>query len=222
MPVARPQLQPSEPTGAVRPASTLQPTPRATPTQGLTGELMPTPTITAREAATRVVASTAPTPTLSMPEHRTAGGARQGLLRLANDLDDPQGYCVDVTGFGANIRLDAPLQAHTCKGRSDDQMFEVLEGGGIRLIAFGRCLGAREAVSGSAVSAVECNPDAEAQGFQMDTAGMLALASPDGYALCLGVAAGSGEPAGGRNHLRRDLMLYRCDEAERPSSSGPW
>lgn len=49
--------------------------------------------------------------------------AAAGLLRLADNLDDPQGYCVDVAGFGANIRLDASLQAHTCKPGSDDQMF---------------------------------------------------------------------------------------------------
>ena len=28
--------------------------------------------------------------------------------------------------------------------------------------------------------------------------------------LCIGVADGAGEPAGGRNHRRRDLMLYDC------------
>ena len=28
-----------------------------------------------------------------------------------------------------------------------------------------------------------------------------------GLTLCVGVAGGAGEPAGGRNHLRRDLVL---------------
>ena len=37
------------------------------------------------------------------------------LIRLKNDLDDPLGYCIDVRGFGSGIRLDADLQAHSCK-----------------------------------------------------------------------------------------------------------
>ncbi|MXY59576.1 MAG: ricin-type beta-trefoil lectin domain protein [Chloroflexi bacterium] len=32
--------------------------------------------------------------------------------------------------------------------------------------------------------------------------------------VCLAVAEGDGEPAGGRSHVRRDLLLLRCSEAE--------
>ena len=38
---------------------------------------------------------------------------------------DPDYYCLDVPGFGGSIRLDAPLQAHTCKWDADDQLFYV-------------------------------------------------------------------------------------------------
>ena len=49
-----------------------------------------------------------------------------GLLRTAHALDEARGYCLDIAGFGATLRLDDPLQAHTCKYGSqlDDQRFE--------------------------------------------------------------------------------------------------
>ena len=137
-----------------------------------------------------------------------------GLLRLADNLDDPQGYCVDVAGFGANIRLDAPLQAHTCKGRSDDQLFSAIGSGGILLVEYDRCLAAEMAESGAEINVVGCDAGADNQRFSLNEAGRVQLPSPDGPGLCLGIAAGKGEPAGGRNHLRRDLTLYYCDEVD--------
>lgn len=140
-----------------------------------------------------------------------------GLLRLADNLDDPQGYCVDVAGFGANIRLDAPLQAHTCKPGSGDQMFTPIalaDGGGIGLVEYDRCLAAAMAESGAEVNVDRCDGGTVNQRFSLNEDGRVQLASPDGPMLCLGIADGMGEPAGGRNHLRRDLLLYDCDGAE--------
>jgi len=137
-----------------------------------------------------------------------------GLLRLADNLDDPQGYCVDVAGFGANIRLDASLQAHTCKPGSDDQMFTPIapaDGGGILLVEYDRCLAVETAESGAEINVVGCDAGTVNQRFSLGEDGRVQLASPDGPGLCLGIAAGQGEPAGGRNHLRRDLLLYDCD-----------
>ena len=151
-------------------------------------------------------------PTLAAPTAMPAG-----LLRLRDDLDDPQGYCVDVAGFGANIRLNAPLQAHTCKPGSDDQLFtpiDAVHGGGFRLVVYDRCLAAAIAEPGATVSVAECDSNAATQGFSLADDGRVQLALPDSPALCLGVAGGFGEPAGGRNHFRRDLMLYDCKAAD--------
>ena len=140
-----------------------------------------------------------------------------GLLHLADNLDDPQGYCVDVAGFGANIRLDASLQAHTCKPGSDDQMFTPIapaDGGGILLVEYDRCLAVETAESGAEINVVGCDAGTVNQRFSLGEDGRVRLASPDGPGLCLGIAAGQGEPAGGRNHLRRDLLLYDCEGAE--------
>ena len=36
--------------------------------------------------------------------------AQPGLLRTAHALDEVRGYCLDIAGFGATLRLDDPLQ----------------------------------------------------------------------------------------------------------------
>ena len=42
---------------------------------------------------------------------------------LRDPLDEPEFYCVDVAGFGSNLNLNSPLQAHTCKPGADDELF---------------------------------------------------------------------------------------------------
>ena len=42
---------------------------------------------------------------------------------LRDPLDEPEFYCVDVAGFGSNLNLNSPLQAHTCKPGADDEVF---------------------------------------------------------------------------------------------------
>ena len=42
---------------------------------------------------------------------------------LRDPLDEPEFYCVDVAGFGNNLNLNSPLQAHTCKPGADDELF---------------------------------------------------------------------------------------------------
>jgi hypothetical protein len=37
------------------------------------------------------------------------------LIGLVDPLDDPGHYCIDIVGFGSGVRLQSPLQAHTCK-----------------------------------------------------------------------------------------------------------
>jgi hypothetical protein len=44
--------------------------------------------------------------------------AAPALLRTVEPLDEPRGYCLDISGSGPTLDLEAPLQAHTCKGSS--------------------------------------------------------------------------------------------------------
>ena len=185
----------------------------AGPEQPTSGIREATPFAAESVSATVVQTSSPPTPTPTLRPANTPAPAT-GLLRLVDFLDDPLGYCVDVAGFGANLRLDAPLQAHTCKPGSDDQLFSQLNGGGMRLTQHDRCLTAIQAADGSGVMAASCDAGGSWQRFRLENDGRIRLAANEGSALCLGVAGGSGEPAGGRNHLRRDLTLQDCDGAE--------
>ena len=99
------------PTHAPLPTYAAEPTYAPQPTYDAGASVIPLPAAT-------VLPTYAARPSLTPHIH---GGWR--LIRLADNLDDPQGYCIDVPGFGDNLRLDAPLQAHTCKPGSDDQLF---------------------------------------------------------------------------------------------------
>lgn len=145
-----------------------------------------------------------------------------GQLRLRNNLDDVAGYCIDLPGFGASIQRDAPLQAHTCKRQGDDQIFTVTEwadGQEVNRIVHGdSCLTAERSDDGGTLRLSPC-ADGPGQRLELRPGGRLQTAgritpSDDGQPYCIGVAPGAGEPAGGRNHLRRDLTLYDCAAAD--------
>lgn len=199
----------SAPPAGTEPAETAE-TVVGAPTPMLAARLTKMPTDTPIPEPT-------PTPTAAVVPTPVETTLAVGLLRLADNLDDPQGYCVDVAGFGANIRLDAPLQAHTCKPGANDQLFAPLwpaENGGFRLVEYQRCLAVSEMESRATLVVSDCNIDVENQRIVLNREGHLLLASVVGSKLCVGVASGKGEPAGGRSHLRRDLALYDCDGAD--------
>src|SRR5215510_15145816 len=81
-----------------------------------------------------------------------------GLLRTAQALDEARGYCLDIAGFGATLRLDDPLQAHTCKygGQLDDQRFERLANGAIKASLYDRCLTATALEAGARLVVRAC------------------------------------------------------------------
>ena len=82
----------------------------------------------------------APAPTVEAP----VGGGPSGasLVMLADPLDEPEFYCVDVAGFGANLNVNGPLQAHTCKPGADDELFAFNRpaDGQLYLVEHDRCI----------------------------------------------------------------------------------
>ena len=190
-------------------------TPRPSPTVAVTAS-----------AATAVSAPSVPKPTATGEPKPTAtppvsSSPTVGLLRLRDDLDDPLGYCIDVRGFGSSIRLDASLQAHSCKSNSpDDQSFALVgdgPGGRILLIEYDVCLAVADTAPGASVHLRPCDDQSVSQQFEWLGDGRLRLQAERGVSqpeLCVGVAGGDGEPAGGRDHLRRDLMLRDCGETD--------
>ena len=109
-----------------------------------------------------------------------------GYLRTAVPMDEPRGYCLDVAGFGANVRTDEPLRVHTCKYGEDniDQLFRWVdfESGHIVMPAYERCLAAESLQVGARLFIQECG-DSELQAWTFVPNGNLVLrARPD---LCL-------------------------------------
>ena len=134
-----------------------------------------------------------------------AGGT---LIQLADALDEPQFYCIDVPGFGARLNLGAALMAHTCKPGAADEMFAVNQpaAGNLSMPAYDLCMQADGTEAAAQLHLKEC-ADTELQRFTYDSEGALALFGTD---LCVAVSPDAGQPTGGPNHLRRDLLLQPC------------
>ena len=131
------------------------------------------------------------------------------LIQLIDPLDEPEYYCVDVRGFGSNSQTDRSLQAHTCKPGGEDELFLVNHPseGQLFMPAYDLCLEAE----GNEVYTRTCS-DAASQIFSVGSDGT--VRTGDGQ-LCLSVAPGEGEQAGGVSHVRRDLMMLDCTEGQR-------
>ena len=88
----------------------------------------------------------------------TVATAAPALLRTVEPLDEPRGYCLDISGSGPTLDLEAPLQAHTCKGLEpiDDQLFEA-SGQQIRASEHDRCLAVEALEPGQPVRLRPCS-----------------------------------------------------------------
>jgi acetyl esterase len=154
-----------------------------------------------------------------------AGWADVGLLRTAQALDEARGYCLDIAGFGATLRLDEPLQAHTCKYGSqlDDQRFERLANGAIKSDLADRCLTATVLEPGGKLAVRAC-ASAPAQRWTIAWGRLSPESRRD---LCVSVANTKGEIAGTPAlvtpvYRRRDVTLERCDDTQQARQSFRW
>ncbi|MCH7737602.1 MAG: RICIN domain-containing protein [Chloroflexi bacterium] len=138
------------------------------------------------------------------------------FIQLTDPLDEPQFYCLDVPGAGTAVRLDSPLQAHTCKPlrTAEDELFTFNHpnDGQIYMEAYDLCVEATGSAAGSTVGLAVCS-DSPNQRFAIED-GAIRLASGGPTGLCLAVDPGDGIPTGGPSHLRRDLTLESCDSID--------
>lgn len=151
--------------------------------------------------------------------------ADEGLLRTVQALDETRGYCLDIAGAGATLRLDDRLQAHTCKYGDplDDQRFERTAGGAIRATMYDRCLAVAALEAGAGLLLRTCET-APAQRWSMAWGRLSPESRPD---LCVSVAGDKGQPAGtplliSPVYRRRDVALERCDAAREANQSFRW
>lgn len=131
-------------------------------------------------------------------------------IRLVDPLDEPEFYCLDLSGWGDHVKLDDPLQAHTCKTRgASDQMFAIKDGK-ILVGETGRCLqvavSSGKALAGSAILARKCS-DSAMQAFTLEDDGRISVTGSD---LCI-AAGDESTDASGPSHVWRVLSAERCD-----------
>jgi acetyl esterase len=92
-----------------------------------------------------------------------AAEAGPQLLRSVHELGDPNGYCLDIPGFGPRLQKDAPITTHTCKygrpGYYVDELFEPTDEGYLRLPEYDLCLAARDRSAGAQVNTIDCASD---------------------------------------------------------------
>ena len=154
-----------------------------------------------------------------------ASYADAGLLRTIHALDEARGYCLDVPGPPEMLRLDDPLQAHTCKYGAplDDQRFERTADGAIRAAMYNRCLAAAALEPGARLLLRACAA-APAQRWSMAWGRLSPASTPD---LCVAVAGEKGEPAGtpiliSPVYRHREVALERCADTREASQSFRW
>ena len=183
-------------------------TPVQEPSPPPTAAATPAPTVTAPAPVPTEQPPPTPTPA-ALPTEPTQPKAT--LVQLADPLDEPEFYCVDVPGFGASLNLQAALMAHTCKPGADDEIFVVGQPapGNLAMPAYSLCMEAEGAEPQAQLRLQECS-DAAMQQFDFDADGALTLSGTD---LCVAVSPEDGEPTGGPSHVRRDLLLLHCAEA---------
>ena len=217
---SRPDSGVADPAAAPAPANPAAPSPAVEQAPVSPDALSPaataahTPTVpqvaTVAPAASPLPPAT-PTPPAALPATPAPTPEPEGqdsLIQLIDPLDEPEFYCVDVPGFRDSLRTDRPLQAHTCKPGAADELFRFNQpaAGQLYMVAYDLCVEAE----GDLAYTRPCT-DAPAQRFTH--AGNGAIRTEIGE-LCLAMAGGSGEPAGGPSHLRRNLRLQPCSAVE--------
>lgn len=149
-------------------------------------------------------------------------------VRLQDRLDRPRdGYCLDIMGTGANLRLGLPLFAHNCKsGPTADSSVRFNVEGQLRFPDPGVCVTAfgvnNTVLPGSTVLVRPCNhriaffDAARLQRFELQANGQLRLR---GFDVCLAVGEDSAETFS-RADRWRVLLMARC--ADVPLRHSAW
>jgi len=139
------------------------------------------------------------------------------FLRSEYELGDPNGYCLDIPGFGPRMRKDAPINTHTCKynrpGFSVDEEFEVTESQQLRMPEYDLCLSAGSFEAGADVFTIDCAKD-NAHAWTIQANGN--VSPTDAMELCLTLgeekAYVNTSPANLIPNSTRSISLQGCAE----------
>ncbi|MDG2089483.1 MAG: RICIN domain-containing protein [Arenicellaceae bacterium] len=144
--------------------------------------------------------------------------ANGDLVRLVDPLDEPEFYCLDLSGYGDHLKLEDPLQAHTCKGESPaDQLFTAVDGK-ITVGDTDRCLqvavSSGEPMAGVSIIARACSSTSY-QALNLEANGQIKLGETN---LCLAAGTES-TAASGPSHIWRVLSVQDCESVESARST---
>jgi len=149
------------------------------------------------------------------------------FLRSAYELGDPNGYCLDIPGFGPRLQKDAPINAHTCKynrpGFSVDEEFEVTDSRQLRMPEYDLCLSAGSLEAGADVFTIDCAKD-NAHAWAIQTNGNVSPVDSPGLCLTLGeekVYVNS-SPANLIPNSTRAISMQTCDADREQNQSWKW
>ncbi len=149
------------------------------------------------------------------------------FLRSAYELGDPNGYCLDIPGFGPRLQKDAPINAHTCKynrpGFSVDEEFEVTDSRQLRLPEYDLCLAAGSLEAGSDVFTIDCAKD-NVHAWTIHANGNVTPSGAPGLCLTLGsekVYVNS-SPANLIPNSTRSISLQDCAEGREKFQAWKW
>ena len=142
----------------------------------------------------------------------TPGGAiaEKLFLRLQAPLDEPRGFCLDIPGHRAGVRLECPLHAHTCKHSMwhRDGIFDTaaFERGALHMPEYDLCVEAAGSEPNATVRLKVCNAS-QLQTWHRTESGE--VVSGAGVHLCLTVGLGPSRPTGA-DHMIRTVRLMPC------------
>ncbi|MDG0866975.1 ricin-type beta-trefoil lectin domain protein [Candidatus Lucifugimonas marina] len=132
------------------------------------------------------------------------------LIKLVDALDDPDHYCIDIRGWGSNVRINDSLQAHTCKtsDNRDEQFTYRLPSGQIYSEEYDLCIQAESLEHGSQLFLRDCS-GISPQGFKLEDDGTVRPILDLENTLCVAVEAGDGHVINAI-HKRRELFIQTC------------
>ena len=135
------------------------------------------------------------------------------FLRVTAPLDEARGYCLDIPGHLTSVRVESPLQAHTCKHGiwNQDGRFDLaaLGTGVLRMPHYELCLQAENTSIGAHLLLAECT-QAELQIWSLQDSGKIAL---EGFPqMCITIEEGLGRDAGGPLYLMKSVALDICTQ----------
>jgi len=138
-------------------------------------------------------------------------------ITLADKLDEPRGFCLDIVGSQRRAVPARGLQAHTCYSYQGqiavDQGFsaEELPNGIFHMPGFDVCMTLPDARPGSTLALKACD-GGPLQQFTFKDNGTIVFNAD--RSLCLTVRDGASSPGGGGKpiHLLRRLSVERCNQ----------